>query len=60
MKPKEIIKLLKENGFVEVGANGSHRKLYNPANNKTVVVPYHNREMTKGLEQGIFKQAGLK
>ncbi len=60
MKPKELIKLLKDNGFEETGSNGSHRKLYNSKTNKTVVVPYHSKEMKKGTEQGILKQAGLK
>ena len=60
MKPKELIKLLKNNGFQEIGSNGSHRKLYNPQTNKTVIVPYHNKDMKIGTEQGILKQAGLK
>ena len=60
MTPREMIKLLKKNGFIEVGSAGSHRKLYNPDTNKTVTVPYHSKAMKKGLEQGILKEAGLK
>ena len=60
MTPREMIKLLKKNGFIEVGSTGSHRKLYNPYTNKTVIVPYHSKAMKKGLEQGILKEAGLK
>lgn len=60
MTPREMIKLLKKNGFIEVGSAGSHRKLYNPDTNKTVIVPYHSKTMKKGLEQGILKEAGLK
>lgn len=60
MKPKEIIKLLKANGYEEISSRGSHRKLYNPTTNKTVIVPYHSKEMKKGTEQDILKQAGLK
>lgn len=60
MTPREMIKLLKKNGFIEVGSAGSHRKLYNPDTNKAVIVPYHSKAMKKGLEQGILKEAGLK
>lgn len=60
MTAKELIKLLKDNGFIETGSNGSHRKLYNPQTKKTVIVPYHSKELKKGTEQGILKEAGLK
>lgn len=60
MSPKEIIKLLKKNGFQEVSQNGSHVKLRNPETRRTVVVPYHSKDLKKGLEQAILKQAGLK
>lgn len=60
MTSKEMLKLLKKNGFVEVGQNGSHIKLRNPKNNKTVIVPYHIKDLKKGLEQEILKQAGLR
>lgn len=60
MSPKEIIKLLKKNGFQEVSQNSSHVKLRNPETRRTVVVPYHSKDLKKGLEQAILKQAGLK
>ena len=60
LSPQEMIKLLKNNGFVEVSQNGSHLKLYNAKNNRTVIVPCHSKGLKKGLEQAILKQAGLK
>ncbi len=60
MKPREMIKLLLDNGFVEVSQRGSHIKLFNPETNKTIIVPMHSKEMKKGTEQGILKEAGLK
>ena len=60
MSSKEMLKLLKENGFEEVSQNGSHVKLKNPETGKTVIVPYHSKDLKKGLEQAILKQAGLK
>lgn len=60
MTPKQMIKLLKDNGFEEVSRNGSHVKLVNRITNKQTVVPYHGSDLKKGLEQAILKQAGLK
>lgn len=60
MSPKEMIKLLKKNGFREVGQNGSHVNLENTEIKRTVIVPYHSKDLKKGLEQAILKQAGLR
>ena len=60
MTPKEMKKLLEENGFEVISQNGSHMKLKNPQTGRTVIVPYHFKAMKKGLEQAILKQAGLK
>jgi predicted RNA binding protein YcfA (HicA-like mRNA interferase family) len=60
MTPKQMISHLKKNGFEIVSQNGSHMKLYNPTTNRTVIVPYHAKDLKKGLEQEILKQAGLK
>ena len=60
LTPREMIKLLKRNGFREVSQNGSHVKLRNQRTGKQVIVPYHSKAMKKGLEQAILKEAGLK
>lgn len=61
MTSKEMARLLKENGFIEIKTNGgSHCKFQNPLTKKTVIVPFHNKDLGKGLEQAILKQAGLK
>ena len=60
MTPKEMINLLKKNGFQEISQNGSHVKMENPENKRTVIVPYHSKDLKKGLEQALLKQAGLK
>ena len=52
LTPKEMIRLLLQ--------NGSHQKYFNPQQNITVAVPLHTKELKKGLEQAILKQAGLK
>lgn len=60
MTPKEMIKHLKRNGFREVSQNGSHVKLRNDETGRQTEVPYHCKDLKKGLEQAILKQAGLK
>jgi len=60
MKPREIIKLLRDNGFIEVSQNGSHKKMFREETNTTVIVPVHSKELKKKIEKEILKQAGLK
>lgn len=56
MTSQEMIKLLLKNGFAIISQNGSHVKLKNTDTH----VPYHCKDIKKGLEQAILKQAGLK
>ena len=60
LTPKQMMKLLKKNGFKIVSQNGSHVKLRNENTQRQVIVPYHSKEMKIGLEQAILKEAGLK
>lgn len=60
MSSKDMLKLLKENGFDTVSQNGSHIKLRNLRTGRTVIVPYHSKDLKKGMESAILKQAGLK
>ena len=50
-----------ERKWIEViSQNGSHVKMKNLKTDKTVIVPYHSKDLKKGLEQAILKQAGLR
>lgn len=60
MTPKEMVKLLKSNGFEIVSQNGSHVKMRNPMTKRQTEVPMHAKDLKKGLENAILKQAGLK
>lgn len=60
LTPKQMIKLLKRNGFVVISQNGSHVKLRNAKTDRQVIVPCHCKDLKKGLEQAILKQAGIK
>lgn len=60
MTPAEMIKLLKQNGFEEERQKGSHKFFVNKQTNKRTTVPFHRKDIPKGLEHEILKQAGLK
>jgi len=44
MKAKELIKLLKQHGWIEISQNGSHLKL--KSDGKIEIVPIHSRRYT--------------
>ena len=60
LTPKEMCRLLEQNGFVCIRSKGSHRMYSNPDTKKSTVVPYHAQDLKPGLEKSILKQAGIK
>lgn len=57
--PKQIIRMLKKDGWYQVRATGSHRMFQHDFKKGTVSVPYHAKDMGKGLEHKILKQAKI-
>ena len=47
MTPREMIQLLQANGFVCISSNGSHRKFWNERTGKTVIVPFHAKDLKR-------------
>lgn len=60
MTDKKLPKLLLESSWVIVSTRGAHHKLQHPDNPQTIILPVHGKDMKKGLELKILKQAGLK
>lgn len=60
MTPREMIRLLEANGFRKVRSCGSHFFFRNEKTKAAVLVPVHAKELGKGLERKILKDAGLK
>lgn len=58
MRDKDLLKLLKKDGWEVVRINGSHHILQK--NRKTTVVPIHGKDVPAGLLNQILKEAGLK
>ncbi len=58
MTGRELLKVLREAGWQEVGGRGSHHKL--ERSGRTVIVPVHgNRDIPPGTLHSILRQAGL-
>ena len=62
MKFKEVIKLLRNDGWTEIPNNtkGSHIQLKHPTKPGKVTVPSHSGDIPPGTLNSILKQAGLK
>ena len=58
MTSKQMISLLQSQGFVIERQKGSH--VIMKKDDITIVVPLHNKDLGKGLEHKILKDAGLK
>lgn len=62
MKVKELIKLIVADGWYMVAQKGSHRHYKHHLKLGRVTIPDHgqNKDVAKGTENSILKQAGLK
>lgn len=59
LTPKDIVKILKQKGFVLDRSRGSHQVWLHPVSRKRVIVPVHNKDIPKGTLYSILKQAGI-
>ncbi len=47
MTPREMVQLLRANGYVCINSNGLHRKFWNETTKRTVIVPYHTKDLKR-------------
>lgn len=57
MKPKELLQLLLNDGWVKAKGKGGHQKLRK--GKQTTVIPMHNKDIPIGTLREIMKQTGL-
>lgn len=57
MKGKDLVKLLKQNGWTVDRVHGSHYIM--KKGNQTETVPVHNKDLPPGLLNAIKKRTGL-
>ncbi|MEM9214447.1 MAG: type II toxin-antitoxin system HicA family toxin [Cyanobacteria bacterium P01_F01_bin.150] len=61
MKVRDMIKVLKDDGWVQVQMKGSHRQFHHPEKTGTVTVSGKpSIDIPPGTLNSILKQAGLK
>jgi predicted RNA binding protein YcfA (HicA-like mRNA interferase family) len=60
MNSREIIRRLKEGGWLEVARSGSHKQFKHAAKPGRVTVPFPKKNIPLGTLKSIEKQAGLK
>ncbi len=60
MTAKDLIRMLKADGWFEKNQRGSHLQLVHPTKSGKVTVPIHSGDLDIKTANSILKQAGLK
>lgn len=57
---KKLVQIADENGWVFVSQSGSHVKMRNPIDGKTIIIPLHgNHDLRAGVQKQIMRTMGL-
>ncbi len=59
VRPRQVIQALQRVGFEIDHQSGSHIVLWRSSDSCRVVVPWHDRDLGRGLTLRIIKSAGL-
>jgi len=59
-KPIEMEKIILADGWMFKNQEGSHRHYIHSTKSGKVTIPFHSKDIPKGTENSILKQAGLK
>ncbi|MFO7656887.1 MAG: type II toxin-antitoxin system HicA family toxin [Bacteroidales bacterium] len=59
LTPKDIVRILKQKGFILDRSRGSHQIWLHPVSRKRAVVPVHKKDLPAGTLYSILKQAGI-
>lgn len=60
MKPKEMERIILADGWLFKSQEGSHKHYAHPEKSGKVTIPFHGKDLPRGTEISILKQAGLK
>lgn len=60
MRYREVVKILRANGWYEFDCSGSHHQFKHPMKPNKVTVPEHPGDIHPKTLNSIWKQAGLK
>jgi len=59
LKPREVVAILQKAGYHIDHTTGSHYIMRYPDLAQRIVVPYHAKDIKKGVLYSIIKQTGL-
>ena len=59
LKPREVVAILQKAGYHIDHTTGSHYIMRHPDRAQRIVVPYHTKDIKKGVLHSIIKQTGL-
>lgn len=59
MSSKDLMKLLKQNGWYLDRVNGSHYQFKHPTKKGLVTLPHPRKDLPQKTVDNIFRQAGL-
>ena len=59
-KPREMERIILADGWIFKTQVGSHKQYVHPVKKGRVTIPFQCRDLTKGVENSILKQAKLK
>ena len=59
LKPREVERILFENGFVVNVSKSSHKQYFNPKTKAHTTVPFHSRDLVPGTLRSIIRQSQL-
>lgn len=60
LSSKDLIKILKEDGWIHKSTVGSHKQFMHPTKLGKVTIPDPKKDLPIGTINSILKQAGLK
>lgn len=60
LKPREMERIIRADGWIFKSQEGSHRHYVHPSKPGKVTIPFSCRELPRGTEKSILKQAGIK
>jgi len=56
---REMIRILQDDGWVEVDQDGSHKQFKHPTKTGKVTIPHPKKHLKPKTARSILKQAGL-
>lgn len=57
--PKEMERILFADGWYKDSQRGSHRHYKHPTKKAKITIPFHSKDLGKGLERDILKKAEI-